>query len=80
MRYLLIVVGLLGVLLGLQAVQFDPATRVGPLLVQAGAIFLAVGLATVDIVTAIQARRQQDRDEIRAAISPVDASHRSPGP
>jgi hypothetical protein len=44
--------------LGFQAIQFDPATRFGPLFVQAGAIFLAVGLATVDIVAAIQTRRQ----------------------
>jgi hypothetical protein len=60
MRYVLIVVGLLGVLLGyLMIVGPDPtsANRNGPVLVQAGAIFLAVGPATVDIVEAIKAKR-----------------------
>jgi hypothetical protein len=60
MRYLLIVVGLLGVLLGFVAVGYGPATArpSGELFVQVGAVFLAAGLATVDIVEAIKAKRQ----------------------
>jgi hypothetical protein len=59
MRYVLIVVGLLSVLLGyLMIVGPDPiAASRGPVLAQAGAIFLGVGLATVDIVKAIEAKR-----------------------
>jgi uncharacterized membrane protein HdeD (DUF308 family) len=60
MRYLLIVVGLLGVLLGFWVIATGPtnASPPGSLFVQVGAVFLAVGLATVDIVEAIKAKRQ----------------------
>ena len=60
MRYLLIVVGLLGVLLGFLAIASGPANArpSGELFVQVGAVFLAVGLATVDIVEEIKAKRQ----------------------
>jgi hypothetical protein len=51
MRYLLIVVGLLAVLVGW-------TSRSASLFVEVGAVFLAVGLATVDIVQAIKAKRQ----------------------
>ena len=57
MRYLLIVVGLLGVLWGFEMIAHDSASRYAPLLVQAGVIFLAIGLATVDIVEAIKTKR-----------------------
>jgi hypothetical protein len=58
MRYLLIVVGLLGVLLGFWIIGYGPtnASPPGSLLVQVGAVFLALGLATVDIVEAIKAK------------------------
>jgi len=60
MRYLLIVVGLFGVLLGFVAIGAGPANArpPGELFVQVGALFLAAGLATVDIVEAIKAKRQ----------------------
>jgi hypothetical protein len=51
MRYLLIVVGLFGLLFGF---GWHPAN---PVLTMVGAVFLAVGLATVDIVQAIKAKR-----------------------
>jgi hypothetical protein len=66
MRYLLIVVGLLGVLFGF-GVLFSfvvigaglaRAHPLGELFVQIGAVFLAAGLATMDIVAAIKAKRQ----------------------
>jgi hypothetical protein len=57
MRYLLIVVGILGVPLGFSMIGSDSASRYGPLYVQTGATFLAVGLATVDIVGAFKAKR-----------------------
>jgi hypothetical protein len=53
MRYLLIVVGMFGLLLGFAP---GPATP-GWIFALVGAIFLAVGLATVDIVAAIKATR-----------------------
>jgi hypothetical protein len=52
MRYLLIVAGLLGLLVG---VGWHPAQ---PVLTIVGAVFLAAGLATVDIVRAIKDGRQ----------------------
>ena len=60
MRYLLIVVGLLGVLLGFWVIASGPANASPPgsLFVEVGAVFLAVGLATVDIVEEIRAKRQ----------------------
>jgi hypothetical protein len=66
MRYLLIVVGLLGVLFGFGVlfsfvvIGAGPANAhpLGELFVQIGAVFLAAGLATVDIVEAIKAKRQ----------------------
>jgi hypothetical protein len=60
MRYLLIVVGLLGVLLGFWIIAARPANASPPgsLFVEVGAVFLAVGSATVDIVEAIKAKRQ----------------------
>jgi hypothetical protein len=60
MRYLLIVVGLLGVLLGVWGVGYgNPNARPsGELFIQLGALCLVVGLATVDIVEAIKAKRQ----------------------
>jgi hypothetical protein len=57
MRYLLIVAGLFAVLWGSSVAASDSASRAGPLLVQAGAIFLAAGLATVDVVLALRDRR-----------------------
>ena len=59
MRYLLILVGLLSVLLGSGIIAAGPANASPPgsLFVEAGAVFLAVGLATVDIVEAIKAKR-----------------------
>lgn len=56
MRYLLIVAGFLGVVLGVWAIGAgNPVARPsGEFFIQAGAIFLAVGLATVDIVEAIK--------------------------
>jgi hypothetical protein len=59
MRYLLIVVGLFGVLLGFWAIAAGPANAnpPGSLFVEVGAIFLAAGLATVDIVETIKAKR-----------------------
>ena len=58
MRYLLIVVGLVGVLLGFWVIATGPANASPPgsLFVEVGAVFLAVGLATVDIVEAIKAK------------------------
>jgi hypothetical protein len=60
MRYLLIVVGLLCVLVGLWAFEFAPlgGGPFAPLFVELGVILLAAGLATVDIVEAIKAKRQ----------------------
>jgi hypothetical protein len=60
MRYLLIVVGMLGVLLGFWIIASGPANASPPgsLFVEVGAVFLAVGLAAVDIVEAIKATRQ----------------------
>jgi membrane associated rhomboid family serine protease len=59
MRYLLIVVGLLGLVFGIlgMAVGLDEALPRGEFFLQVGAVFLAVGLATVDIVQAIEAKR-----------------------
>jgi hypothetical protein len=59
MRYLLIVVGLLCVLLGFGLIATGPANASPPgsLFVEVGAVFLAVGLAAVDIVDAIKAKR-----------------------
>ena len=59
MRYLLIVVGLLGLLFGILgiALGLHQALPRGEFFVQVGAVFLAVGLATVDIVEAIEAKR-----------------------
>jgi hypothetical protein len=58
MRYLLIVVGLLGALLGFWIIGYGPtnASPPGSLFVQVGAVFLAIGLSTVDIVEAIKAK------------------------
>jgi hypothetical protein len=56
MRYLLIVVGVVALLWGSSVTRSDSASRSGPLFVQAGAMFLAVGLASVDIVQAIKSR------------------------
>jgi hypothetical protein len=59
MRYLLILVGLLGVVLGVWAIAAgNPNARPsGEFFVQVGALSLAVGLATVDIVEAIRSKR-----------------------
>jgi hypothetical protein len=59
MRYLMLVVGLLGVGLGTWViVAGNPLAKPsGEFFVQVGALFLAVGLATVDIVEAMNARR-----------------------
>jgi hypothetical protein len=60
MRYLLIFAGLLGGLFGVWVIGYGHANAgpLGSLFVQVGAIFLAVGLATVDIVEAIMAQRR----------------------
>jgi hypothetical protein len=57
MRYLLIIVGILGVLLGGYAITSGPTVPSGEFLAQVGGVFLAVGLATVDIVETIKAKR-----------------------
>jgi hypothetical protein len=55
----LIVVGFLGVLLGVWAFTAGKpnARPSGEFLIQVAAVFLAVGLATADIVEAIKTRR-----------------------
>ena len=59
MRYVLIVVGVLGVLLGVWGIaNGNPNARPsGEFFVQLGALFLAIGLATVDIIETIKAKR-----------------------
>jgi hypothetical protein len=59
MRYLLIVVGLLGVLVGFWGIAAGRANArpAGEFFVQVGAVFLAAGLATVDVVEEIRAKR-----------------------
>jgi hypothetical protein len=51
MRYLLIFVGLIGVLLGSWSIVAGPANASPPgsLFVEVGTVFLAVGLATMDV-------------------------------
>ena len=58
MRYVMIVVGLLSVLLGSGIIAAGPANASPPgsLFVEVGAVFLAVGLATVDVVEAIKTK------------------------
>lgn len=60
MRYLLIVVGLLGIMLGVWMLLFgNTGARPSPeFVMQIGAIILTVGLATVDIVEAIKTKNQ----------------------
>ena len=59
MRYLLIAVGLLAIVVGVLgiALGMTPQRPNGEFFVQLGALFLAIGLATVDIVQAIKAKR-----------------------
>jgi hypothetical protein len=59
MRYLLITVGLLAILVGILgiALGMTPQRPGGEFFVQVGVVFLAVGLATVDVVQAIKAKR-----------------------
>jgi hypothetical protein len=64
MRYLLLVLGLLCAGGGVFLLTAKPAGVDGPavelryaLLVQAGAVFLAAGLVTIDIVEALKSRR-----------------------
>ena len=61
MRYVLIVVGILALCWGSSETRSDSASRFGPLFVQGGAMFLAVGLVSVDIVQAIKARPSERR-------------------
>jgi hypothetical protein len=59
MRYLLIVVGLPSIMLGALVIANGPANASPPgrLFVQVGAVFSAVGFATMDIVEVIKAKR-----------------------
>ena len=62
MRYLLVVIGLLCVVVGIFILR-DTRPGAGEdvrygLLVQAGIVFLAVGMATVDIVETLKRKRE----------------------
>jgi hypothetical protein len=61
MRYVLLMIGLLCAVVGIVNLASRPMgaedVRYG-LIVQAGIVFLAVGLATIDIVEAIKRKRE----------------------
>ena len=56
MRYLLTLLGFLGVFSGLIGLSTHANQQVGAALLQSGALCLAIGLATSDIVEAIRRR------------------------
>lgn len=60
MRFILVAVGLLGSVFGIYVVSYGPADAkvTGSAILQASLTTLAIGLATMDIVLAIQERRQ----------------------
>ena len=60
MRYILVVIGLIGTLFGIYVVSYGPSAAkvTGSPILQASVVTLAIGLATIDIVLAIQNRRE----------------------
>jgi hypothetical protein len=62
MRYLLIVLGVIGLIIGLGSSVSYPAAAIGPWMFLVGAVFLAVGGATCDIVKAIRNRDSYGRE------------------